>query len=64
MNKTKFLSLLTENGFKAGFANSGIPTAFVQSPDDIAATKAAVERLARESDYHESFGIQLLKTEE
>ena len=59
MNKTEFLNALTENGYKAVFANNGIPTVVVSDAMSIADTIGPLRALCKEKGYDQSCGIAL-----
>lgn len=64
MCKNDFLKELKAAGFVADYANNGIPTVFVKSADEFAATSDNVRAFMSEKNYTQSFGIGILRKTE
>ncbi len=62
MSKEQFVEALLAEGFNSGFANTGIPTVFVNSAEEIKNVNKSIKRLIAENGYTQSYGISLLPT--
>ena len=59
MSKDEFVTALKGKGLKAGFANDGIPTVFVEDATGINSAHSEIKKLIKSCGYVQSYGISL-----
>ncbi len=57
MSKDEFVKALSSEGLETGFSNDGIPTVFINDPNDIGNTNKIVKGVIKKLGYLESYGI-------
>jgi len=61
MSKEEFIKEISDEGYNAGFNESGIPTVFVEDPNTINDVCKAIKVAIKKVGYNQSYSITLTK---